>query len=118
MELESQDQFPLYETARILLDDEEKMNYFPTKIPLVGGAVKLPPNNTIPGEERETFCCAHESNYDANNTMVDIPLKEDLAADKTLVVLLSYLEKLAENALKDEASEEEDFMPIMSELSP
>ena len=31
MELELQDQFPSDETARILLDDEEEMNYFPTK---------------------------------------------------------------------------------------
>ena len=49
--------------------------------------------------------------------MVHIPLKQDLAADRTLEVLLAYSEKLAKNTLQDQNSEEEDFTPMMSELS-
>ena len=115
MDLEEKKKFPPFETARSLLEDKEKMNYFPTKIPQVDGTIKLPVNS----DTAETFACSYESNYDANDATVDVPLKHDLVADKTLEILLSYSETLADNALKQgENSEDEEFSPIMSELSP
>ena len=123
MEFESTSQFPSLEQAKLLLEDKEKLNYFPTKISKVGGAIKLPPasNDIVTGDREgsgETFTSSYESNYDANDATVDVPMKHDLAADKTLEILLSYSEKLAENSLKDDKSEEEDFLPIMAHLSP
>ena len=120
MDLESRCQFPSFESARLMLEDKEKMNYFPTKIPQVGGAIKLPTSSNISAanEGRETFSCSFESNYDANNATVDVPMKLDLATDKTLKILLAYSETLADNCLKDKATDEEEYTPIMSEMSP
>ena len=47
-----------------------------------------------------------------------MPLKHDLASDKTLEILLHYSQTLADNALKEENNDEEDFEPIMATLSP
>lgn len=123
MDLEAKEQFPSLETAQLLIQNKEEMNYFPTKISQVDGGIKLPTKNSETddnGQSRETFSCSYESNYDANDATIDVPLQHDLAADKTLEILLSYSETLAENALKDEndKDEEQDFPPIMSQLSP
>ena len=65
-----------------------------------------------------TFSCSYETNYEANNAIVDVPMKQDLASDKTLDMLLSYSETLADNVLKQKNEEEEDYPPIMSVISP
>ena len=91
------------------------MKYFSAKVPQKDGAIRIPPADA---EAVGTFSCSYETNYEANNAIVDVPMKQDLASDKTLDMLLSYSETLADNVLKQKNEEEEDFPPIMSAISP
>ena len=116
--LEEEGKFPSYESAKLLLEDNEKLCHYSHKIPEVDGALKLATPSDDNDFSRENIVVPFESNYDANNATIDVPLQHDLAADKTLEILLSYSESLAENTLKNKNNEEEDFPPIMDKLSP
>ena len=125
MDFESSGKFPSIDMAKELLNDKEKMKYFDLEIPDLRKGVNLGGDQEVfdieeSGEgAKETVSATFETNYDANAAIVDVPLQYDLAADKTLDILLSYSETLADNCLKeDETSEEEGFTPITSEISP
>ena len=120
MTLESNDIFPTYDQVRDLIQDEEKMKNFSATVPQQDGALCIPSANK---EACGTFSCSappssFETNYDANNAVVDVPMKLDLASDRTLEILLNYSESLADNALNEKNNEEEDFEPVMATLSP
>ena len=116
MDMESKGQFPTYAKAQELIDDSESMKYYTGSVSQKDGAIcrRLPDDENAVG----SIACSFDSNYDANNATVDIPMKQDLAADKTLDTLLAYAETLADNTLKAKNEEEEEFEPIMSVLSP
>ena len=118
VDLESKGHFPSYEKVNKLVEDKEEMKYFSAKVPKKDGSIRIPPPADT--EAVGTFSCSFETKYDANKATVDVPMKEDLASDKTLEMLLAYSETLADNALKGKNEEEdnEDFPPIMSNLSP
>ena len=120
MTLEGKGHIPSYESAKILLQDEEKLNHYAYKVPEYDGAIKLPPDSD--GISKQNISCTYETNYDANNATVDVPLQQDLATDKTLEILLAYSESLAKNCLENKKNDDEDsnnnFTPIMNDLCP
>ena len=125
MDFESNSKFPSLGGAKELLEDKEKMACFDLTVPALRKDIKFDDEIIDDVREsggdlqgRQTLSCAFETNYDANTATVDVPLKHDLASDKTLDILLSYSETVADNCLKDEVSEEEDYSPITSEISP
>ena len=95
------------------------MNYFSGSATQQDSAICIPSaNNKAFGTISCSDPTTYETNYDANNATVDVTMRLDLAADRTLAILLDYSETLADNALKAKNNEEEDFEPIMATLSP
>ena len=122
MDLESKGKFPSIEKAKELLSDKEKLKYFDLSIPdlkknrvVESDMVGIEVDNS--GGRSETLC-TFDTNYDANSVTVDVPIKSDLASDETIDILLSYSETLADNCMKDQVSKEENYTPILSEISP
>lgn len=125
MSLESQNKLPSYEEAKELLNDKSQMKGYPHKIPQKNASRKILSNekdlfaDINPNDKNETIALEVNTNYEANNAVVDVPIHHDLASDQTLHMLILYSITLYENCMKnDKESKDETYRPIMEDLYP
>lgn len=124
MDLESKKKLPSYAAAKNAISNEKTAREW------VWGAAEISTaygaKRRISEEEMEVFRLETKNsphfvtNYDANNSVLDVPLKQDLATDQALDTLLEYAESLTDRCLEHESEEWEDveqFDPIMNDMS-
>ncbi len=117
MDLEAKEKLPSYDIAKDSISSKEGRNewIWATKLPSVLGAKKIV--DTTADELRNFNREKFETNYEANNVTIDVPLQSDLVTDSTLNVLLGYAETLTDQCLEGESTIEEAYPPIMETTS-
>lgn len=109
LHLESQGKLPSNIQANQLLELDDTAYLWPHTIPEKNGARKLlivpeqnDPNQQQDAPRRRTTEQEYDTFYDANHAIIDRPLHEDLANDKTAEKLMNYSLEVVNRALLDE----------------